>query len=57
MRLLEKTSIEAGRPGLEPGLTDPKSAVLPIKLSPNTRRRAGYNEAKVQNMPEIGTSG
>lgn len=32
---------EAGRPGLEPGLTEPKSAVLPI--TPSTSSRPGLS--------------
>ena len=30
----------AGRPGLEPGMAEPESAVLPIKLSPNSGQKS-----------------
>src|SRR5690348_8560843 len=42
-----------GRPGLEPGLTDPKSAVLPIKLSPKNKTCLAASPERVRGFEPL----
>ena len=43
----------SGRPGLEPGMADPESAVLPIKLSPITKQLS-YHAALLNTSLALG---
>lgn len=51
-----KALYQAGGPGLEPGLTNPESVVLPIELSPNTPASVSQPKSAVKSSRSRHTS-